>query len=180
MYPDPFVVHFLSLFPSPQGRTVLDAGCGAGRNARYLAGAGLRVTAIDRAAGMARRARAEGVPTALALVEHLPFVAGAFDAAVCTSVLEYLDASAAQAAAAELQRVLRPGGRMLVVAAAAEGSEPGYGAGRVDASVARLTTRDELAAWFDRCDTLERLHVQLEEPASPPVRAQWVLIARRR
>jgi len=180
VYPDPFVVHFLSLLPSPQGSTVLDAGCGAGRNARYLAGAGLRVTAIDRSVGMVRRARAEGVPAGIATIEHLPFVAGAFDAAVCTSVLEYLDAPTAQAAVAEVQRVLRPGGRLLVVAAAAEGSEPGYGAGRHDATVARLTERDDLTAWFDQCDTLERLHVHLEVPASPPVRAQWVLIARRR
>ncbi len=183
MYPDPFVVHFLSFLSRPRGLRLLDAGCGAGRNARYLADEGLDVSAIDISAGQVGRARAAAsrATQSIASVTALPFRTEAFDAVVCTSVLEYLPDPAAAEAASELQRVLSPGGRLLVVAAAAEGSEPGYGPAEGDASgtVARLTSKADLKRWFTKCHTIELLHLQLEEPASAPVRAQWALIARK-
>jgi len=184
VYPDPFVVHFLSFYPRPRGLRLLDAGCGAGRNTAYLAGHGVRVTAVDSSLRQTK-ACASIAPTASVAagsVTDLPFDSLRFDAAVCTSVLEYLDDAQAAAAAAELQRVLAPRGRLLMVAAAAEGSEPGYGPepGDTSGTAARLMSRADLQRWFGACETIELLHLRLEEPASAPVRAQWALIARKR
>jgi SAM-dependent methyltransferase len=176
------VVHFRSFLHHAQGLRALDAGCGAGRNAAYLAGEGLAVTAVDVSPAHAQQAAQHaGVAGVAAVIERLPFRDGSFDVALCTSVLEYLDSGRAAQAAAELQRVLRPGGRLLAVAAAQEGSEPGYGAETAAApgTVARLTSRRDLSGWFGGCATIELLHLQLEEPATAPVRAQWALIARR-
>lgn len=184
MYPDPFVVHFLSFYPRPRGLRLLDAGCGAGRNAAYLASHGVQVTALDSSLRQAQAcvANAPTARVAVGSVTDLPFDNMLFDAAICTSVLEYLDGDQAAAAAAELQHVLSPRGRLLVVTAAAEGSEPGYGRGpsRAAGTVARLTSRADLQQWFGGVETIELLHLQLEEPASAPVRAQWALIARKR
>lgn len=184
MYPDPFVVHFLALTPPLVGKWVLDAGSGAGRNTAYLAQHGATTMAVDVRPGALRQVqnRAPAASAALATLTALPFRGGAFGAAVCTSVLEYLTAAEAAASATELQRVLAPGGSLLVVTAAAEGSEPGYGPGpgQAPGAVARLSSQGDLAQWFTGCDTLELLHVKLVEPPTPPVRAQWVLIARRR
>lgn len=44
--PSPWVRRFAHLLPA--GATVLDLACGSGRHVRYLAGLGLKVTAVDR------------------------------------------------------------------------------------------------------------------------------------
>jgi SAM-dependent methyltransferase len=52
-------------------------------------------------------------PAGILAMDHaeLPFAAGAFDFAILTSVLTHLDAVASAAYAAEVARLLRPGGR---------------------------------------------------------------------
>jgi len=101
------------------GEHWLDAGCGTGTLARHLAHQGCRVTGVDGSARMievAERAAA-GIHHAPAFrhvhdVVSLPFAAGAFDGVVCSSVLEYVHSP--PLVLAELARVLRPGGRLLV------------------------------------------------------------------
>ncbi|MFY1679498.1 class I SAM-dependent methyltransferase [Streptomyces sp. WMMC905] len=95
-------------------RDVLDAGCGTGIVTRRLGtdARGLRVTGVDQAAGMVRRA-AERLPGAVARADcrRLPFRDEAFDA-VCSVWLLHLATGAEEAAAlvGECARVLRPGG----------------------------------------------------------------------
>jgi SAM-dependent methyltransferase len=48
----------------------------------------------------------------LSLANPLPFRADSFDSILCTSVLEHVDS--AEAAVAEIARVLKPGGRLLI------------------------------------------------------------------
>lgn len=90
---------------------IIDIGCGEGQAARLLTAGGSIVVGVDptQAQIAAARQRGGGPGYALALAEELPFVDGAFDAALAVLVLEHLDDL--ESAVAEVARVLRPGGR---------------------------------------------------------------------
>jgi SAM-dependent methyltransferase len=95
------------------GLRVLDYGCGHGMASVVLARRGARVTAFDLSAGYLaearRRASANDVTVdfVCADCERLPFASGIFDRVWGSAVLHHLDL---RRAAAELWRVLRPGG----------------------------------------------------------------------
>jgi ubiquinone/menaquinone biosynthesis C-methylase UbiE len=97
----------------------LDAGCGTGFLSFELATRGHRVTGVDFAPAMlaeARRKSAERtVPVRFeeADVEHLPFPGGSFDLTISRHVLWTLPHP--EAAIDEWIRVLRSGGRLIVV-----------------------------------------------------------------
>jgi SAM-dependent methyltransferase len=94
---------------------VLDVGCGEGQLARLAAGVpGVRrVVGVDPTwAQIAEARRRGGGPAyARATASALPFPDGAFDAVVACLVFEHI--GDADAAIAEVGRVLRPGGRFL-------------------------------------------------------------------
>lgn len=98
----------------------LDAGCGSGLLARWLAGRGADVDGIDGAPEMIRIARsaAEGqeyegrLRFQVADVGALPFPDSSFDGVLCSSVLEYSDTP--ESCLAEIARVTKPGGRLLI------------------------------------------------------------------
>jgi malonyl-CoA O-methyltransferase len=99
------------------GLAALDLGCGTGRHALRLAGAGAAVTAVDFSEGMMEKARrkpgAEKIRfLAHDLQERLPFPDGAFDLVVSGLVLEHLHDMGGFFA--EARRVLKPGGRAVV------------------------------------------------------------------
>jgi ubiquinone/menaquinone biosynthesis C-methylase UbiE len=112
------VVEALALEP---GDRVADLGCGPGLLALELAGrvgeAGA-VECIDSSESMVALARGRCAQQACVSVNAgdvsmLPYDNGVFDAAVCTQVYEYVPA--VDRALQELLRVLRPGGRAVVV-----------------------------------------------------------------
>lgn len=97
------------------GEKLLDVGCGSGWLADRCQGAGARVWAADLALSGIARARARFPRVAhfqVADVYHLPFAVGSFDAVVLSEVAEHLEDL--PQALAELARLLRPGGRLLV------------------------------------------------------------------
>lgn len=99
----------------PVDGTVLDLGCGPGHLSAELA-ATARVVAVDRETAMlvATRERAgDGVLCLRAEATELPLADGAVDTAAVVQVLEYVPDVAG--ALAELRRVLRPGGRAVLV-----------------------------------------------------------------
>ena len=99
----------------PVDGTVLDLGCGPGHLSAELA-ATARVVAADREAAMltATRERAgAGVVCVQAEATALPLADGSVDAAAVVQVLEYVPDL--PRALAELRRVLRPGGRAVLV-----------------------------------------------------------------
>jgi len=105
------------------GERALDIGSGPGLLAGELAaavGPTGRVCGVDLSADMLALARARDLPAGCAPVEYLdagaqrlPYPADTFDLAVSTQVLEYVPDVAA--ALAEAYRVLRAGGRLLVL-----------------------------------------------------------------
>ena len=114
---DPRIRHvrvILEFFGDLTDKKVLDAGCGKGRFARVLQeqNARARVTGLDISEAMLR-----GVPPCVGKVAGvltaLPFAAAAFDCVYATESLEH--AVDTGTAVAELCRVLKPGGRLVII-----------------------------------------------------------------
>jgi ubiquinone/menaquinone biosynthesis C-methylase UbiE len=103
----------------PPGGELLDVPCGYGRHAIALARAGYRVTGVDRSPTLLAEARRRAGDDGPALVEadyrELPFPDQHFDAALnlFTSLGFYGDEEDVRALA-EIGRVLRPGGRLVI------------------------------------------------------------------
>lgn len=97
----------------PKGR-VLDAACGTGRHTKYLAERGHQVIGVDASPEMLAQARRElpGVDLRTGDLLVLPLEDGSVDAAVCALALSHFAALAAPIA--ELARVLRTGGRLIL------------------------------------------------------------------
>jgi arsenite methyltransferase len=109
------VLRLLALLP---GEHVVDVGAGPGFLAAEMAaavGRSGRVVAVDPSANMRELARSRGTSFEVSdgSAEALPLPDGAVDAAVATQVLEYVPD--VPGALAEIRRVLRPGGRVLLL-----------------------------------------------------------------
>lgn len=95
--------------------SALDCGMGPGRLAAALASRGWTVSGIDASADMVdaakRRLPDAAGRFAVARIESLPFDDGCFDLVTATGVLEYADVPAALA---EIVRVVRRGGRVVL------------------------------------------------------------------
>ncbi|MFH8621115.1 class I SAM-dependent methyltransferase [Streptomyces vietnamensis] len=97
-------------------RPVLDIGVGTGIVAAELAGLGHTVHGLDLSPGMLARARARlGARVAVADACRLPVRSGSVDQAVSTWLLHAGPDN--RAVLAEVARILRPGGRYLVIPA---------------------------------------------------------------
>jgi SAM-dependent methyltransferase len=93
---------------------VLDVGCGEGRFCRLLAAEGLSTAGIDPSESLIRQARRlhpEG-DYRVAGAEELPFGNETFDLVV--AYLSLIDIPDIEAAIDEMDRVLRPGGHLLI------------------------------------------------------------------
>ena len=106
----------LALAGDVTGRRILDADCGSGPLFAALRDRGAVVTGIDKSTAMlemaARRLGDDADLQMADLDRPLPFGDGAFDDAVASLVLHYLQDW--DPALGELRRVLRPGGRLIV------------------------------------------------------------------
>jgi len=114
---DPRIYHvqlILEYFGDLNGKRVLDAGCGKGRFARVLAERYPRasITGLDLAEAMLRCVP-QGVQACAGSLTALPLRAAAFDCAYATESLEH--AVDIETAVAELCRVVRPGGRIVII-----------------------------------------------------------------
>jgi SAM-dependent methyltransferase len=105
----------LRLDPKP-GERILDLSTGTGWTSRAVARRGATVTGTDIATGLLEAARAKARTEGLAIdyqigdAESLPFETGTFDAVISTVGVMF--ATRQEAAAAELARVVRRGGRI--------------------------------------------------------------------
>jgi SAM-dependent methyltransferase len=101
------------LLPASEG-LILDIACGEGRLGRELAQLGHHVVGIERSPSLAQAAasHASALPVALADAAALPLKDAAVGLAVACMCLQDIDRL--DAATAEMARVLRPGGTLLV------------------------------------------------------------------
>jgi SAM-dependent methyltransferase len=97
----------------PGSPRILDTGCGTGNNLTHLGRRG-RAVGVDLSDEALRFCRTRGVPVARAEAARLPFPDGTFDCVTSFDVLYHRWVEDDRAALAELVRVLRPGGLLLV------------------------------------------------------------------
>ncbi|HEX5226670.1 MAG TPA: class I SAM-dependent methyltransferase [Bryobacteraceae bacterium] len=114
---DPRIYHvqlILDYFGDLNGKRVLDVGCGKGRFARVLQDRypAARIAAFDLAEAMLRHVPA-GVGACAGSMTTLPFLSAAFDCVYATESLEH--AVDIEAAVAEMCRVAKPGGRIVII-----------------------------------------------------------------
>jgi SAM-dependent methyltransferase len=109
--------------PELEGRalTVLDAGCGTGYNIQHYEKAGHSVFAFDVAKEAISGVQRTGFrKMCQASVTEIPYRAGTFDFVFSFDVLQQISPKAAEDAAREMLRVLKPGGYLYCRAAAFE------------------------------------------------------------
>jgi SAM-dependent methyltransferase len=100
----------------PAGARLLDAGCGRGRNTRYLAQLGFAVYGCDLSLTAAKLAKSQIQSAGLVVdfqvadLSRLPYPGQLFSAAVCVHVLPYNLKAGIVNGLRELRRVLQPAG----------------------------------------------------------------------
>jgi len=113
----PFITEF---FKGRGVKSVLDLGCGAGRNTIYMARRDFEVYGIDisdEGIKLARRRIASGEPHVhlkLGSMFSLPYRDNSFDAVVSITVIHHGRLKWIKRAIRELKRVLKPGGLIFV------------------------------------------------------------------
>jgi len=100
------------LLQLPAVGRVLDLGGGTGQVAQALRGFVDEIVVLDESVGMLRQARLKGLPAVRGEAERLPFANGAFARILMVDTFHHLRAQ--RQAAAELLRVLAPGGRLVI------------------------------------------------------------------
>jgi ubiquinone/menaquinone biosynthesis C-methylase UbiE len=112
------VRHFLDLVGTGRSASILDAGCGAGRMMSYLERLDptLDLTGADLAPGMVARARSRHPTRQIheAELAVLPFADGQFDGLLSWYSIIHTPSTELPRVVAELARVLRLGGSLLV------------------------------------------------------------------
>ena len=135
----------LRRLPNLKGARVLDIGVGEGQSSVLLARAGAQVTGIDissealaRATELAKRCGVK--PEFIQMAgEELRFPDASFDAILCISAYHHMDL---ERATAEFVRVLRPGGRVVMIEPLAT-NPPAWLYRRVGRLFAREATSEE-------------------------------------
>lgn len=105
--------------PGPRDR-VLDVACGTGLVSRRFRGRVSRVVGVDITLEMADQARRHVDELVISPAESLPFDDGEFDVVVCRQGVQFMTLPDA---AREMVRVVRPGGRVVIVNLCAYGPD---------------------------------------------------------
>lgn len=117
-YLEPGALDFLRRLQLQPGDRLLDVACGAGQIAVPAARAGVQVTGVDIAANLIEQARMRAAAEAVQVrfdegdAEDLPYADASFD--VVVSLIGAMFAPRPERVAAELLRVCRPGGRIVM------------------------------------------------------------------
>lgn len=118
-YMEPGALEILQNLQIQPDTNVLDVACGAGQLSIPMARAGVHVTGIDIASNLIADARARAAEEGLTVqfdegdAEDLPYPDASFDTVI--SLVGAMFAPRPDRVAAELKRVTRPGGRIIMV-----------------------------------------------------------------
>ena len=124
---------------------IADLGCGPGQVGRFVRSNGRTVVGVDISAEMARLASMRLDGALVSDVRQLPFAEASLGGVVAFYSLIHLPRAELGVALAEIHRVLRPGGRLLLSAHEGEGLvEQQEFLGHVVPFVATLFSLDEL------------------------------------
>jgi tellurite methyltransferase len=164
------VARLASSLADSGARHALDIGSGMGRHTVLMAQNGLRVTAVDASpravAETGRQLRELGLPgqVVLASFVSLPFLAQTFDYVLAWNVLYHGDGASVRLAAAEVGRVLRPGGLFQGTMLSARHRRYGQGTEVSPGAFVVKDARDDKAYPHYYCDArmLLSLHPRLE------------------
>ncbi len=144
---------------SSAGMPILDLGCGAGNNTRYVVDRGFQVVACDfseRALELVRTRVPEAQTLRLDLREPLPFPDHSAAVLIADLSLHYFSWLKTLSITLELNRVLKPDGVVLARVNSVHDIHYGAGAGElVERNLYRYPDRTQ-KRFFDRAD-LERL-----------------------
>jgi len=160
-YMEPGALKLLSDWNIPLGQRLLDVATGSGQIAIPAARAGMDVTGIDIAPNWVEQARARAAAEGLEVqfdegdAEQLPYNDASFD--VVVSVVGAIFAPRPEQVAAELVRVTRPGGRIIMVNWTASGF-----VGQMFKTIAKHVPPapgvPSAMLWGDEATVRERLH----------------------
>ena len=163
----------LALLNVSAGQSVLDAGCGRGEVLLACAAQGAHITGIDYSEAAVEIARetlsdVEGAVVLRGDITDLPFDEASFDSVLFGDVIEHIDPDQTPLALAEILRVLKPGGRLVVHTA------PNLLFLKMGWPVARLGMRA-----LGRGDSVRSLDTWIEESKQFHVNEQSVFTLRR-
>src|SRR5215469_13773980 len=107
----------LALAAVPSGARFLDVGCGTGCWVRRYEERGFPVVGVDATIGMLQIARARRTrpPLVVGLAENLPFADAVFDCVSDITVVQHFPYELQSRALQEMIRVLKPGGRLILM-----------------------------------------------------------------
>jgi SAM-dependent methyltransferase len=113
-YPDAAVAWLTEGLGLRPGRTVLDLAAGTGKLTRQLVPIGARVIAVEPIEGMRQQLERvlPGIEALPGTAEHIPLADGSVDAVTVAQAFHWFRP---EEAAAEIHRVLRPGGGLALI-----------------------------------------------------------------
>ncbi len=154
------------------GEQALDVGCGTGTLALEVArsiGPGGSITGVDPGSQQIARARAKAarrhvsqvsIEFHIGVIEQLPFPDQTFDVVFSTLMMHHLPAPLKRQGLAEIARVLKPGGR-LVIADFAHKQERSGRAARFPAGGSRI---QDLEALLQEADFIQMVTEEVRPP----------------
>jgi SAM-dependent methyltransferase len=155
---DPWLERWKATLISCQSGPLLELGCGAGRDTRFLTALGREVIAGDysqEALVLCRRAAPLADVRLIDLREPLPFPDGGFPVVLASLCLHFFAWSMTVAMVAEIRRCLSPGGMLLLRVNSSRDLRLAAGdLCQIEPDLYLM--KGELKRFFDR-DTLERL-----------------------
>jgi ubiquinone/menaquinone biosynthesis C-methylase UbiE len=106
------------MYPPEQGMKVLDIGCGTGVHLDIYRRSGCELYGIDNSPsmlGIAKSRLGEDADLRLGDATNMPYASNTFDLIVCMLVLHEMDQMTRLSVIAEMKRVLKGDGRMLLI-----------------------------------------------------------------
>jgi ubiquinone/menaquinone biosynthesis C-methylase UbiE len=147
------------------GRRLADIGGGTGNYARALRDEGWDPVVVDREPAMLAHAASKGLETVQADAQRLPLDDASFDAVMLVSMLHHVEDQAA--ALAEARRILRPGGRLALMAFTREDIKKDWLTDYFPCTQEWMdeshATRDELLALLPGARRIEVVYRDLED-----------------